>query len=944
VLRLRGAGSPLGLALCLACGIVLLGWGALPEALSLAPPESEGELGWGGWVEARVSRRRSDPPHFSFTPTSAHDGPTHISFLNTTSDRDVPTIYLVVPLRGGGGSDSPSEASDCEPDTGDEDPGLVDRVWAELHPELGHKKQKKQKNRSAQYKKKKNTKRHKAYKKKRAAKRRTAQNRRAAEEADPTGNTARANAEYLAEVHASRTLRLLKVRKPKATGVTHLDASEQGTARALAHTKITMNGKTITPGTRKQAEGMERSRSTLVRYHQKKKAEEQKKCPNKKSEEEKGKCGRPGPSEAQANRLAVVHTALRKRLGKKLIPTYITDAMGASCFPFGQTCARKYLKGKTGRTWQPTRVMPPLRSGEPQKRTEFSLQYGGRPESFWQHDVIFADCKRFQVRTSPRQKVLGRWRRYYATYRTRREGLLRHLTRPSGYAAKGSSKSVGVYAAVARGEVLLWEEYTAWNAQVAAAMTRKLEQAVRDRWPEEFSEQAGVGGMHLVHDNDFSFNSALNRDQESSSGFRVIHLPPRSPEFMPLDYAHWAHILTRMQAAEAFSPQSERAVAYKARLRATALATPPDVINRAHGQMVDHLAKVEAAKGCHFEDGRRATNELKNMKKRKWTPAQLDAEYQGWKDDKGGWLRTVERSLRRQEEQEKREKEKSGETADPLSTSKPQKKPEEKSGETADPPSKPQKKPKEESTEAGYQRRWAHEAPQDPRTLLVNAGMYASGQENACLWLSTLVALSRVPESQWPLVGVNSFWDHLREDLRAIRATPARDLRWAKRSMQASWDTLGQAASWLRTTVGTWMLTQAGRAESAPFWVDEHGPFISGPGGPALNRHPDPARVVILGDQIFERVAVTWAEYVQGSMVDQDAEEQHVQALAFLLGIRIRPVHRGPNGQALYLAHVGSQHAPFAEIVLANNGAHFEAFVQPDRARAPAASQSRDLV
>jgi len=282
-------------------------------------------------------------------------------------------------------------------------------------------------------------------------------------------------------------------------------------------------------------------------------------------------------------------------------------------FKWSKTTARSILRESKLRARR-SRVRPFQSKTDRKVRLAWGRKHRRLTREHFQKNVVFLDCKCFAVRTTVLQKMKGDARDVLFHYRTLTEGLLEECTRSS----KGSSKPGGkyvvrIYAAVADGKMVMWQEYRKWNGERAAELTQKLRANCRALWPEKEV-------VVLCHDNDWSFNGKVNAAAERKHGFELFSIPPRSPEFMPLDYAIWVWILERMreQERDMYPEIHETAAQYKDRLRSIAMSVPADVINRVIGCMVDHIEQVVHHKGGHWQDGQKAT--------RRWRQRRLERE------------------------------------------------------------------------------------------------------------------------------------------------------------------------------------------------------------------------------------------------------------------------------------------------------------------------------
>jgi hypothetical protein len=309
---------------------------------------------------------------------------------------------------------------------------------------------------------------------------------------------------------------------------------------------------------------------------------------------------------------ALVHFSkrLRKQRENKG-ETPLSLPMAASGFPGSDSSAYRAMKSKK-QAARPCRVKPPLTEVNREERMERckeileAIKSGEIDREFFQEELIYLDCKTFNVNTTARKKMLFRKGARRFVWRTRSEGLLPECTKPSQFAAKGGGRGLKIFAAIGGGRLILFEEYRKWNRHTAARLTKKLREECERIWPEK--KQLVI---HLCHDNDRSFNSAENALAEKNCLFELFPIPVRSPELMPLDYTHWKWILDRMREHEdrvGWRNRKESVKEYSDRLKRTAFSLNkfPEVVDRAHACMVDHAEMIVGAGGGHFEDGRKA--------------------------------------------------------------------------------------------------------------------------------------------------------------------------------------------------------------------------------------------------------------------------------------------------------------------------------------------------
>ena len=87
---------------------------------------------------------------------------------------------------------------------------------------------------------------------------------------------------------------------------------------------------------------------------------------------------------------------------------------------------------------------------------------------------------------------------------------------------------------------------------------------------------------------------------KEASKIRAMTLPPRTPSWMPLDYAIWHAIEQRMN--ESAPDHDETKDDYLARLEAAALKLSKPYVRKVIGRMHDNIRAVIDAKGYHAKN------------------------------------------------------------------------------------------------------------------------------------------------------------------------------------------------------------------------------------------------------------------------------------------------------------------------------------------------------
>ena len=220
-----------------------------------------------------------------------------------------------------------------------------------------------------------------------------------------------------------------------------------------------------------------------------------------------------------------------------------------------------------------------------------------RPSTYWsKHVHAYVDNKAFPLPLTPAQR-----KRYQKTHvtghlRTATEGITRGCTKPREKHSFLGLPSVTITAAVAKDRVIMWHVVgKSWNGTTAADMYRgPLKKALKTTW--------GVRKSYrIVEDGDRKGNqSGLGVEAKRQAKIQAITLPPRTPSWMPLDYAVWAAIENAMD--ESAPVGSETKDEYLARLETCARSLPRGFIRKVIARMKGNIQGVINARGYHSKD------------------------------------------------------------------------------------------------------------------------------------------------------------------------------------------------------------------------------------------------------------------------------------------------------------------------------------------------------
>lgn len=189
-------------------------------------------------------------------------------------------------------------------------------------------------------------------------------------------------------------------------------------------------------------------------------------------------------------------------------------------------------------------------------------------------DMII-DNKVFEAPLTKKTREYHQKQQVVGQLRTRSEGLMKGFTKPNVKRHRRFfGQTLHVCAGVSNSKVVLWEYIQGrWNGDRAADMYKgPIMKALR--------KHKGVKPSYLIaEDNDpTGYKSGKGRQAKMELGIRTVEWPRYSPDLNPLDFSLWTHITNRMKAS---APKgSEALVAFKKRLRRTALSTPTAAVRR----------------------------------------------------------------------------------------------------------------------------------------------------------------------------------------------------------------------------------------------------------------------------------------------------------------------------------------------------------------------------
>jgi hypothetical protein len=256
---------------------------------------------------------------------------------------------------------------------------------------------------------------------------------------------------------------------------------------------------------------------------------------------------------------------------------------------------RKRMRAELGVQRRPAAKHAVRTVDEEGRRYRQALVWRKHRQSFWQKKVAFIDNKRFVCARTPAQRK-----------RLRSAGVTHHLRKAKErsqdeYIAPKQDHqlcgipSVEITAAVADDRIIFWRVVPKkWCGQEAANMYKELGKTLRLRLCQ------GPQGYRVVEDGDpKGYQSNKGKDAKAAADIVSLKLPPRSPEWMPLDYSLWAEIEKRMLAMTVNGTESKEN--WIKRLRQTALSLPRSYVKSTIAQMKDRIEATAASKGKHIK-------------------------------------------------------------------------------------------------------------------------------------------------------------------------------------------------------------------------------------------------------------------------------------------------------------------------------------------------------
>jgi len=246
--------------------------------------------------------------------------------------------------------------------------------------------------------------------------------------------------------------------------------------------------------------------------------------------------------------------------------------------------------------WHPARQRLDRTAEEIAKRAAQAATWRQYPESHWKEDIHgYIDNKTFYVPISEKKKELLQKQKVTGHLRTKSEGSNPECLRPKKQKGGIGCPSVCITACVSpsKGRVIMWKENKTWNSDEAKAMYElHLQPALtRTYGPRDF--------YRVVEDGDpTGYQSSLGKAGKRAAKIRSWRLPPRTPEWMPLDYSIWEEI--ERKALEAAAKKETKA-SYGKKLKKVAKGLNVAYVKRVCAAMKKRIQGTFDAKGEHIQ-------------------------------------------------------------------------------------------------------------------------------------------------------------------------------------------------------------------------------------------------------------------------------------------------------------------------------------------------------
>jgi len=244
---------------------------------------------------------------------------------------------------------------------------------------------------------------------------------------------------------------------------------------------------------------------------------------------------------------------------------------------------------------RPARAKVPISEDDAKKRKKKADAWYKRPLAYWTSKVAYKDEKQFPMPLTKIQKKRFQATRITNHLRAPGEGCDQGFTRPRQKHSFVGLPSVCVSAAVAKDKIIMFHVHKKrWNGERAAENYKgPLLKALRRTWRERKS-------YTLVEDGDRKGNqSNKGIAAKKAAGIRAQVLPPRTPEWMPLDYAIWAQICDKLYDTAPQKTESKKE--FITRLKGCAKKVTKGFVRKTIAKMKQKIADIRKNRGYHIK-------------------------------------------------------------------------------------------------------------------------------------------------------------------------------------------------------------------------------------------------------------------------------------------------------------------------------------------------------
>lgn len=219
-----------------------------------------------------------------------------------------------------------------------------------------------------------------------------------------------------------------------------------------------------------------------------------------------------------------------------------------------------------------------------------------RPTSYWTEKVhAYVDNKAFPLPLTAKQRHKFAQTRITGHLRKPSEGVEKGFTKPRTEHSWLGIPSVNVTAAVAKDKIILWHVHDKpWNGSTAAETYKgPVLTALKKTW-------GAMPAYNIVEDGDRKGNqSGKGLRAKLEAKIRTQTLPPRSPCWMPLDYAVWTEIGRAMMKTAPRHHGRESKVVHVKRSRKATMSLPRGFVKKTVKRMRSNIQGVIDANGFH---------------------------------------------------------------------------------------------------------------------------------------------------------------------------------------------------------------------------------------------------------------------------------------------------------------------------------------------------------